>query len=227
MKYSIIIPVYCNKEDHIQVVKNTVDSIRANSEDYELIIIDDYGEYNAAFANADVLIQQEKNSGIAPAWNAGLKAAKGEFLVVVNDDITVQKGWLDKLRQALEFDDTYMVSAPGVEGKINGTGIEENRFWFPGYCFMLTRKTLETIGYFDEQFTPFNYEDTDYWTRVFMAGGKLVRNYSATIQHLEGSVLHTLKYEEVSENNKKKFIDKWGFDPIPVFYYGAPGPWEK
>jgi len=158
------------------------------------------------------------------SWNDGIKLARGEYVVVINDDITVEEKWVDKLRVALQNEEDAYVSAPGVEGQENGTGIEETYQWFPGYCFMLSRECIDEIGLFDEQFSPFDYEDTDYWYRVLKAGKKLVRNYSTTITHVGGHVLHTLDYDKVNEENKKKFVAKHGFDPIPAFYYNKPLP---
>lgn len=238
MKYSIIIPTLTQTEEHLEVLQECIKSVHENSgdpKDYEIILIDDGSTYQTwedfdawdNFVSFDILVQHTKNKGIPCSWNDGIKIARGEYIAIINDDITVQEGWLDKLRQALEDEDENMVSAPGVEGKSVGSGIEEDYQWFPGYCFMLKRETIDKIGLFDEQFSPFNYEDTDYWTRVLKAGGKLVRNYSTTITHKEGHVLHTLKYDEVSETNKQKYIAKHGFDPIPVFYQGQSHDWTK
>jgi GT2 family glycosyltransferase len=233
-KYSIIIPTLTKDEDHLHVLQECMESIKKNSKDYELILVDDgstwqtWEDFDAwdNFVEFDILIQHTKNKGIASSWNDGIKIARGEYIAIVNDDITVQEGWLDKLRMALEEDDDNMVSAPGLlHPDANASGIIEDYQWYPGYCFMLKRETIDKIGLFDEQFSPFNFEDTDYWTRVLSWGGKLVRNYNTNITHREGHVLHTLEYEKVSEENKKKFIEKHGFDPIPVFYYGAPAPW--
>jgi GT2 family glycosyltransferase len=230
-KYSIILPSYTITKEHKEVLKRALASLQdAMSLNTELILIDD----GSIFDISDLyeqgphkVIIHRRNSGIATSWNDGLKLARGEYIAIINDDITVEIGWLDKLRQALEFEDEYMVSAPGVSGGENGIGIEEDYQWFPGYCFMLKQDTVDKIGLFDEQFSPFNYEDTDYWTRVLKTGGKLVRNYSTTITHKEGDVLHSLNYDKVDQINKQKFIEKHGFNPTPVFYYGEPAPWEK
>lgn len=228
-KYSIVIPTLTRTQEHKKVLEETLSTVGvANSLGCETILIDDGSteDISDLYPQVHKIIIHRKNQGIAPSWNDGIKIANGDYVVVINDDITVEIGWLDKLRQALEDEDENMVSAPGVIGKQNGVGIEQDYLWFPGYCFMLSRKTIDTIGLFDEQFVPFNFEDTDYWTRVLDSGGKLVRNYNTTIKHHEGHVLHTLNYDDVSEENKKKFIAKHGFDPIPVFYHGQSHDWK-
>lgn len=230
VKHSVVIPTYCNNKTQYDNLIATLQSVHANSpEATEVILVNDGSKYpEAAFAHLvpTTYVQHKVNKGIATSWNDGITIARGYYITVINDDVTVQKGWLEALENAVNWPDA-LVSAPGVYGKENFTGIEDNYQWFPGYCFMLTQDTIDKIGIFDEQFSPFNYEDTDYWTRCLKSGGLLMRNYSTMIKHLEGHVLHTLDYDGVSAENKKKFIAKHGFDPIPVFYEGAKAPWDE
>lgn len=223
MKYSVIVSTYCNNKDQYQNLIATLQSIRKNSpSDIELILVNDGSQYTEeALANlsVDIYLRHGQNKGIPATWNDGMKVARGEYLVICNDDIVVEEGWLEKLRVALEDDPDNWIAAPAVKDSSKGHGIVQDYQWFPGYCFMMSAKVPQIIGYFDEQFAPFDFEDTDYWTRVLSAGKQLVRNYSTTIQHVGGHVLHTLDYDKVNEINNAKFQKKWGFDPIPVFYY--------
>lgn len=227
MKYSIIIPSLTNTKEHNKVLEECLESVTKNSEDYEIILVDDGSSVDLSYYPVDVYIHHKTNKGIAVSWNDGIKIARGTFITIINDDITVEEGWLDKLRMALEDEHNNKVAAPGVAGQNNGTGIEESYQWFPGYCFMMRSIDFDSFGLFDEQFSPFNFEDTDMWTRLLQRGYNLVRNYSTTITHKEGHVLHTLDYDEVSEKNKRLFIAKHGFDPVPVFYRGAKAPWTN
>jgi GT2 family glycosyltransferase len=228
MKYSIVIPSLTKDEEHKKVLETCLKSVSLNSDSCEVILVDDGSPVDiTGYNEVDKYLRHDPNRGIARSWNDGCVMAEGEYVAIINDDITVQKGWLDKLANALDFDTDYWVAAPGVTGKQTGTGIEEDYKWFPGYCFMLKKETLVSMGGFDEQFSPFNYEDTDMWTRILQLGAKLVRNYSTEITHLEGHVLHTLAYEEVSEKNRRLFVAKHGFDPIPIFYGDKEGPWVQ
>lgn len=223
--YSIIMPTLTRDNDHREVFRETVDSIVENSEDYELIIVDDGSTLKLdEYANPDVWVLHKDNKGIPASWNDGMMVARGEYIVIINDDITVPSGWLQGLRLAL--DNTISVAGPGVVGKTDQfMGIDQTHHWFPGFCFMMSRKTMMQIGRFDERFSPFNFEDTDYWVRVMKAGGTLNRNFNVRITHKEGDVLHKLEYSKVSEKNKQRFIEKHGFDPIPFFYHGGEKPW--
>lgn len=217
------------KEDHKHVVDNCIGSVKSNSEDFELIIVDDGSPLKyKGFDSADTLITHKKSKGIAPSWNDGLAVARGERLVVINDDITARPGWLEAMDEALIKEQDAMVSSVGVEHLPVESGITTTRTWFPGSCFMLRKEALNKVGFFDERFSPFYFEDVDYWTRVFKNGYKVVRNYKVGIGHKESDVLHKFENNgDINNKNREKYLKKWGFDPIPILYHGTEKfPWE-
>lgn len=209
-------------------------SVIKYSKGAEIILIDNHAPLDTKKwkSKVDQYVRMKFNSGCAGGWNKGLKIAKGKYIAVISDDIVVKPDWLEAMREALQVIPNAMVSAPGVEKLPNGMGffgIEEQRVWFPGSCYMVTKETLKKVGYFDTQFTPFNYEDVDYWTRVYKAGGKLVRNYKVEVEHKEGQVIHSIEGNgKIDSENREKYLKKWGFDPTPIFYGHtyADFPWE-
>jgi GT2 family glycosyltransferase len=204
-------PVLLRDPAHKDVLEATIASVKTHSDNYELIIVDDGSPFATGFLKeeADTYIRHKKNMGIAPSWNDGIRVARAEYIVVINDDIIVPHQWLEKL----------------AEGNLNGIRSPKNGYdgtsaykWYPGYCFCLSRYVIEEkTGYFDEQFSPFNFEDLDYWTRALSEGVPMTRA-DFNIWHKEGDVLHKLDYDKVDSENKKKFIAKHGFDPIPYFF---------
>lgn len=91
MKYSIIIPVF-NEEGNIaelyQRTKKTMDNL---AEKYEIIFIDD-GSADKTYQNLQALalikiIKFRKNFGQTAAMNAGIKEAKGEFIITLDGDL--------------------------------------------------------------------------------------------------------------------------------------------
>lgn len=214
-RYSIIMPVLLRTPEHKTVVEDTINSIKEFSRNYEFIIVDDGSPLFTGFLKSAATTYVRHNSnnwGIASSWNDGLRLARGQYLVVINDDIRVEKGWLKRLSDVL--DAGHVVSAP-----INGwqEGMEFYK-WFPGYCFMFRQSLLSRVGYFDERFNPANCEDVDYWFRVMKEGGTLGRAFDLRIYHKEGDVLHYMGYEKLSQKAIAKFINKHGFDPQPYFY---------
>jgi GT2 family glycosyltransferase len=126
-----------------------------------------------------------------------------------------------------QFPNAY-ASMPAVSNMPAGTKPAEIRTWIPACCFMLKRECLNDVGYFDERFFPYNYEDVDYWTRVFKSGHTIAADYSVQVQHLEGQVIHSFEENsKVDQKNRERYLKKWGFDPIPILYNGtAKFPWE-
>lgn len=200
-----------------------VASVRNNSEDYELIVVDNGSTEDESWVKADTYIRFSENRGIAPGWNAGMRAARGKYIAIINDDIMVTRGWLEGMKEALDMPQAG-VGAVHVEHLPAGKGIVAIDKWFPGSCFMLKHRTIEKVGYFDEQFFPCNFEDCDYWTRVLTNGMKLYVNYSLSVQHKEGQTLHAKDLSSHFLTNKKRFQDKWGFDAQEVFYTDKPFP---
>jgi GT2 family glycosyltransferase len=214
---SIIIPSYITRLEQIPIVKSSVSSVIKYSDDYELILINDGGFYPEDLKNeADKYIQFKKNHGVAYAWNEGIKIARGEYIIIVNDDVEVSERWLDGLEKALQFPNAG-VAAPGIYGD-NRFGIREEKEWFPGFCFMLSRETINKIGLFDENFLPFNGEDIDYWMRLEEKNLTLIRNFDIKIKHYQGQTVHHLDYEKQSKIAIEKFIKKWKVDPIKKYF---------
>lgn len=232
MKYSIVMPVLLREDSHKATVEACIASIKANSEDYELIIVDDGSTSLTGFLRdaADVYVRHKTNKGIAPSWNDGLSVARGEFVVIINDDIVVPTPltpdrsvvdtWLDFMSRVFEKEDCGVV-APNWAGPSQEPFLQEGGNWiinhsfYPGYCFMLKRDRF--LERFNEIFVPFNFEDVDYWYRIEKKGLQLYRAPVA-IWHREGDVVHKLQYERVNSENHKKFIELHGFDPQPIYY---------
>ena len=89
-KVSIIVPVY-NIENYIRVC---VESILAQTyESFELILVDDGSKDNSgilcdeyAAIDSRVKVIHKENGGVSSARNAGLRQAKGDWIMHVDGD---------------------------------------------------------------------------------------------------------------------------------------------
>lgn len=99
MKLSIIIPVY-NVEKYIHKCLESV--LNQNTEDYEVILVDDGSpdncpkicdEYARRYDNISVIHQE--NAGLSQARNAGIEAAKGDYIVFLDSDDWIVDGCLN------------------------------------------------------------------------------------------------------------------------------------
>lgn len=90
VKYSVIIPVY-NAENTLRACINSI--LTQNYSDFELILVNDGStdsslkislEYEQNYNN--VFVVDKPNGGVSSARNAGLKIAKGEYILFVDSD---------------------------------------------------------------------------------------------------------------------------------------------
>jgi GT2 family glycosyltransferase len=117
--------------------------------------------------------------GFSAPVNAGLRAARGRYLLVMNDDVELLPGWWAPLRAALDagaavaFPDT-------VDGPM--------RYDFAAWCFALTRATLERFAVADGEFLDpalvVWYQDTDLLERLRQAGRPPQHVPASKIRHL-------------------------------------------
>lgn len=165
--------------------------------------------------NTQIVIVEDQT--VAQAWNTGIKSAKYDNIAIINDDTVMSSNWLEGLKKPFNNTNTGVV-APGIAHlNQHNSGIHTNHVWFPGCAFMLTKKTIDKVGLFDESFEVF-YNDTDYWTRVIKKKLNLVRNFDVKIKHLESQTVQYFNPDEQMKIGLSKFIDKHRFNPHEMFY---------
>ena len=117
MKLSIVIPTY-NAHEWIQ---GCLDSIRLHhpASDYEIIVVDDLStDDSVAIVRQqypDVrLFANETNVGFGKTVNVGLKAALGEYILVLNNDTWMHEGALDAMTTFLDEHPDIGIVGPKV-----------------------------------------------------------------------------------------------------------------
>jgi GT2 family glycosyltransferase len=116
--------------------------------------------------------------GFTAPVNAGLRAARGGYAVVMNDDVEVLPGWWPPLREAL--DEGASVTFPvTIDGAMRND--------FAAWCFAVSRETLERFEaepgeFFDPSFRVW-YQDTDLLARLRAAGSPPVCVEGSRIRH--------------------------------------------
>lgn len=214
---SIITPVF-NK---LEFTKQMMDSVEMNTDDwpFELIIVDNASTdgtkefiMNSNYKMQGQYIRNEKNNGFAIANNQGVKVAKGNFLLFLNNDVIVTKGWLSALMNV--FQEEKAVGAVGARlihpgrGTIQHAGVIEHKSGLPDHVYfnkpmdykpanirkpmfavtgacLLTPKTLyEELGGFDEAYWC-GWEDMDYCQKVRQAGMNIIYEPKSLVYHYE------------------------------------------
>lgn len=238
---SIVIPVYNKIAYTLACLKSL--ATHGGSATFEVIVVDDCSGDDTPERLADIeglrTIRNAQNLGFVGSCNAGAAAARGEYVLFLNNDTVVTPGWLDALLRCFaEEPDAGLVGAKLVypDGRLqeaggivfrDGSGWNYGRFEDPAdprynfrreadYCsgaaIMLRRALFESLGGFDQRYAPAYYEDTDLAFAVRAAGLKVYYEPRSTVIHFEGITAGTdtgSGTKRYQVVNREKFLEKW------------------
>ena len=165
MKLSIIIPIY-NVEQYIgRCLQSCLCQPHVTAEDYELVIVND-GTKDDSMAiveemtrgRANVTLINQHNQGLSMARNAGLKAAKGEYVWFVDSDDWIEEGSVSDIINRLEetgtdilqlqYRNVYGDETPSDAHYATIEGVVRSKEWFvrneyhAAVPFMVYRRAL-------------------------------------------------------------------------------------
>lgn len=212
---------------------------------YELIIVDNASsdgtaDYLKTFSaqHLHVHIQlNDSNKGYAGGNNDGIRLAKGQYIILLNNDTLVPSGWLDRLVKLFDHELSVGLIGPvtnsaGNEQRIELAGLNEQNYeaissahiegqqgrWFTTeklgfFCVAMRHEVLNKVGYLDENFGIGMFEDDDYCIRAKNAGFTLGVAEDCFVYH-KGSVsfkkLSDADYIELFNKNRDYFFEKNG-----------------
>jgi GT2 family glycosyltransferase/glycosyltransferase involved in cell wall biosynthesis len=238
---SIIIPTYGKLPYTCACLASLVR--HAGDVEIEVIVVDDASPDDSAQALAGVaglrLLRNADNQGFVGSCNAGAAAARGRWLLFLNNDTEVSAGWLEAMLATFEaFPDAGLVGARLVypDGRLqeagglvfsDGSGWNYGRFRDPGdpafgyaratdYCsgaaIIIERSLFDRLGGFDQRYAPAYYEDTDLAFKVRAAGRSVVVQPAATVVHHEGATAGTdlgAGMKRYQVVNQGRFRERW------------------
>ena len=184
-----------------------------------------------------ITVVNQENKGFAGGNNEGLKAASGEYIILLNDDTIVTRDWVPDLVSLLERTPRLGMIGPvsNFVGNIQKIKVnyrkdlDEIQTWawrYTGqhaddyrsidmlgfFCIMMKREVFEKVGFLDENYEIGMFEDDDYCRRVREEGYELGYTKRVYIHH-EGSVsfkkLNSLEHQKIWDKNKNYFEKKW------------------
>ncbi len=235
-KASIVIPVFNNIELTRQCL-TTLASV-TTMPDYEVIVVDNAStdgtaEFLAALGGDVQVIRNQANYGFAVASNQGAKAARGEFLVFLNNDTIPTEGWLHALVDEVERHPEVAVVGSKLlyeDGTIQHAGVAFSRIVFTPYhiyrkfpadspmvnrrrefqcvtaaCMLVRRDVFEQAGRFDEGFKN-GFEDVDLCLKIREHGWRIMYRPDSVVYHLESQTPGRKTHDT---DNARRLLERW------------------
>ena len=212
--------------DQAHFTRRLVESLKANTgRPYELIVVDNGSNAETrsyVSSVADTAILNPENVGFARGMNQGAKAAKGDFLVFINNDTEVPPGWLDRLVEATGLTDRVGIVAPAVTAggsfvTVRSEPHEIVREVLPfslspaAVCYLIPRAEFEAAGGWCEEYRLGGAEDVDLCFTMWARGRRvLVDERVLIVHHSKGTAAAKIAdWEQLWRQNRALLVDRW------------------
>ena len=193
-------------------------------------------------SSRDIFLPQEKNLGFCGGSNLAIRELLAledvERVCLLNTDVIVTDGWLDRLMESDAEIVGPVTNANGNEqtvwidyeaersgeafGKVNEfahfrgelfRGYEVASECVTGFCALIKRSVIQQVGDLDERYFPGGFDDNDYAQRVRAAGGRIAIRRDCYIHHWGGGSFSKMQASDrvnVSLTNLVRYETKWG-----------------
>jgi GT2 family glycosyltransferase len=182
------------------------------------------------------IILNDTNLGFAGGNNVGLRVARGEYVILLNNDTFVTQGWVRDLIRPMQLDPRIGLTGPltnaiGNEQKVRTAyrSLPEMAEWarrftrrrlrrtveignLAFFCVAIRRAVLEEVGLLDEAYGMGYFEDDDYCRRARQANYRLVIADDVFVHHYSSVSFDALgpKAAEQMARNRVIFEERWG-----------------
>lgn len=182
------------------------------------------------------VILNDTNLGFAAGNNVGLRAAQGDYAILLNNDTVVTRGWVRDLIRPMQRDPAIGLVGPltnnigneqkvkpgyrtveempdwarhFVRGRLRRTFATDNLAFF---CVAISRRLLDEVGLLDEAYGIGFFEDDDYCRRARRAGYRLVIADDVFVHHHLSVSFDALgdKAAALMQRNQAIFEERWG-----------------
>ena len=183
--------------------------------DHEIILVDNGSDdASVAFLREEFpevrLVQHKTNMGFVRGYNAAFDVATKDIVVLLNNDMEVDRGFLEPLLRPFGDDDVFAVSAQifledtdrppqetGLTGAVWRTGRLKFRhdpvpedvpellpvLWAGGGSSAVDRRRLLELGGLDDLYHPFYFEDTGLSLEAWRRGWTVLLATGARVVH--------------------------------------------
>lgn len=219
---SAVIPTFRGEERLRRHLPTVLAALAASGEEGEVVVVDDAGGGVGRLPAGVRLVTRATNGGYGPAVNAGVDAAQGDRLLVLNDDVTLEPDAVRRLREALDAEPEAFAVVPAILSPLAACGDEGGKVgvWEGGFielrervvtgrwptlypvgcCFLTSRRAFLAEGGYAEGYAPFFWEDVELGYRAWRRGLRILHVPEARCHH-EGSA--TLRESRTREERER------------------------
>lgn len=220
---SVIIPTYNGLDLLIKCVSSLIQQTYKN---FQIIVVDNGSSDKSREIITKTFpvvkfIEFKHNYGFAKACNAGIRRAKGDIVIILNNDAFPKPTWIEKLIEAEEkypnisaftskivtARNTRIIDSVGDEitvelkvkhrgeGEIDNGQYEKNEevFLVPATAVAYRKKFFDDVGFFDEFFGSY-FEDVDLSFRGQLLNHKYLYTHEAIVEHVGKSTSDKISY---------------------------------
>jgi GT2 family glycosyltransferase/Flp pilus assembly protein TadD/cytidylate kinase/SAM-dependent methyltransferase len=245
--------------NQLEYTKKCIESIFQSTETpFELIVVDNgSSDGSVAYLESDVrgwrrtedggqgrrksritIIKNKENLGFAVGNNQGMAEAKGEYILLLDNDVVVTPGWLSRMISCAERQKEIGIVgpmtnfAPGPQLDFSVAydterlvGLNEyaedvaiNNFHkrrrvlrVVAFCMLIKRSVVNMIGGMDDRYGPGNFEDDDFSLRTALSGFQSWIAQDCYIHHFGNRTFvgEGIDYNESLHRNRELFKKKW------------------
>ena len=219
------------------------DCIKSINQDLPIIVVEQSNnnsfkeELENKYKNLKCILSKS-NLGMGTGNNIGIRAAKTEYVLILNPDVILEKNTIEELFVAAKELSDFTILAP-LEinyknyGKVVEKEISKNNSnnlpfkvdFVDGFAMLLNKKNFEENDYFDENF--FMYlENNDLCKRVFNKGGSIFIVPNSKINHLAAKAVNEKFSVEIEYSRNwhwiwsKYYFNKKHFGFLKAFLSG-------
>ncbi|MBI3576790.1 glycosyltransferase family 2 protein [Candidatus Gottesmanbacteria bacterium] len=205
MKTIVVIP----NRNGAALLRKNLPAVLDAAKRADVIVVDDASTDDSVevlkkeFPNV-IIVQKDRHEGYASTVNAGVAAASGDIVVLLNSDVRPEKNFLAPL--IAHFNDPKICAVGCLDKSIEGSTVvlrgrglsrwEKGMFlhsrgevdktdtaWVAGGSGAFRKSTWNQLGGMDPLFDPFYWEDIDFSYRAVKAGYKILFEPKSVVTH--------------------------------------------
>ena len=186
---SVVIPTL----NRYQYLKDVLRDLENQSyKNFEVIIVDQTDNFQESFYkdwNLDLKYWFQEEKALWQARNEAIKLAKGDYILLYDDDSLVDSDWIMQHLKTLDFFNADLSSGVSISAVGDEVPAHYSYFRWSDQLdtgnVLLKKSIFTEIGFFDRQFEKQRMGDGEYGLRAYLNGYKNISNPKAKRIHLK------------------------------------------